>query len=245
MGKSTGTYRIATVPNSLVLYTLGDEEGLPFRFNPFAVPPGVTVRGHITRLLACFKAAYEMWDPLPAIYESALTRLYVSARYKWHLDKRVTEQEAVERPFPTLADFLRQRVAAELEENVLSDYGHGTEAAGILTGASKIRVNSILNNLGHVLNVRNMDPMFFQRLLIGPVVIELGALGDPTNIALVMAFLITQLAGHIEFAHREWRTSATPSHAVDRRSSTACCRLRQHLPQALIRAMLEAKAPKN
>lgn len=195
--------------DSLVLYTLGDEEGLPFRFNPFAVPPGVTVRGHITRLLACFKAAYEMWDPLPAIYESALTRLYVSARYEWHLDKRVTEQEAAERPFPTLADFANA-VAAELEENVLSEYGRGTEAAGILTGASKIRVNSILNNLGHVLNVRDMDPMFFQRLLLGPVVIELGALGDPTGIALVMAFLITQLAGHIEFAHRSGARAQHP-----------------------------------
>ena len=135
--------------------------------------------------------------------------LYVSAPYKWHLDKRVTEQEAVERSFPTLADFA-SAVATELEENVLSDYGHGTEAAGILTGASKIRVNSILNNLGHVLNVRDMDPMFFQRLLLGPVVIELGALGDPTSIALVMAFLITQLAGHIEFAYRRGARAQHP-----------------------------------
>jgi len=187
--------------DSLILYTLGDEEGLPFRFNPFAVPPGITVRGHITRLLACFKAAYEMWDPLPAIYEAALTRLYSSAPYEWYLDMRVTQQEASRRSFPTLTDFA-SAVAIELEENILPDYGLGTEAAGILTGASKIRVNSILNNLGHVLDVRDTDPMFFQRLLRGPVVIELGALGDSTSIALIMAFLITQLAGHIEFAHR-------------------------------------------
>ena len=167
----------------LLVYTLGDDEWQPFRFNPFAIPPGKTVRDHITRLLGCFKAAYEMWDPLPAIYDAALYRLY--------------DREAGP---PYLADFA-QAIVEELEENVLPDYGKGTEAGGILTGASKIRVNGILRSMGHVLNVRQDDPRFFQELLRRPAVIELGALGDPSNIALAMAFLVTQLAGHIEHAY--------------------------------------------
>jgi len=198
-------YAEPTLVDDLVVYTLGDEEGLPFRLNPFEVPPDITVRGHITRLLACFKAAYEMWDPLPAIYEAALARVYTRPPYDWPLD----EKGGGGRPSPCLADFA-QAVIDELAENVLPDYGKGTEAAGILTGASKIRVNSILRSLGHILNVRQSDPAFFQRLLTRPAVIELGALGDPSSIALVMAFLITQLAGHIEHAFRRGGRTERP-----------------------------------
>ena len=162
-------YADDTLKEQLIVYTTGDEDGFPFRFNPFAVPPGVTVRAHITRLLACFKAAYEMWDPLPAIYEAALARVYTQAPFAWNLDEK--GPCVAGRAFPCLSDFA-QAVIDEVEENVLPDYGKGTEAGGILTGASKIRVRGILNSLGRVLNVRQDDPLFFQRLLQKPVVIE-------------------------------------------------------------------------
>ncbi len=193
-------YAAPVLKDELIVYMVGDEDGLPFRFNPFAVPPGVTVRAHITRLLSCFKAAYEMWDPLPAIYEAALARVYTQSPFGWMLDEKGTLDDS--RTFPCLSDFA-QAVIDEVEENVLPDYGKGTEAGGILTGASKIRVRGILSSLGRVLNVRQDDPQFFQRLLREPVVIELGALGDPSSLALVMAFLVTQLVGHIEYAYQE------------------------------------------
>jgi hypothetical protein len=44
----------------LLVYTVGDSEGNPFAFNPFSVPPDVTIRAHITGLLAAFGAAIEM-----------------------------------------------------------------------------------------------------------------------------------------------------------------------------------------
>ncbi|MBN1874839.1 MAG: ATP-binding protein, partial [Anaerolineae bacterium] len=200
-------YAADALKDRLIVYTTGDEDGFPFRFNPFAVPPGVTVRAHITRLLSCFKAAYEMWDPLPAIYEAALARVYMQAPFGWTLDEK--GPLAADRPFPCLSDFA-QAVIAQVEENVLPDYGKGTEAGGILTGASKIRVNGILNSLGRVLNVRQDNPQFFQTLLQQPVVIELGALGDPSSLALVMAFLVTQLVGHIEYAYQERNANDKP-----------------------------------
>lgn len=199
-------YAEPVLKDDLIVYTVGDEDGLPFRFNPFAVPPGVTVQAHITRLLSCFKAAYEMWDPLPAIYEAALARVYKQEPFGWALDEKGL---STDKPFPCLSDFARA-IIDEVEENVLPDYGKGTEAGGILTGASKIRVRGILNSLGRVLNVRQDDPRFFQRLLRKPVVIELGALGDPSSLALVMAFLVTQLVGHIEYAFQERQANDCP-----------------------------------
>lgn len=193
-------YAAPALEDGLVVYTVGDNDTFPLRFNPFAVPPGVTVRAHITRLLACFKAAYEMWDPLPAIYEAALARVYKDARFGWELDEKWGGVRAPEPPhnFPCLADFA-QAIEDEIEENIKPNYGR-SEAGSTLTGASQIRINGVLNSVGHVINVRQNDPAFFRTLLEKPVVIELGALGDPSILALVMAFLITQLAGYIEHA---------------------------------------------
>ncbi len=195
----------STLQDDFIVYTVGDNEGCPLRFNPFCVPPGVTVRSHITRLMAGFKSAYTMPDPFPAVFESAMQRLYTSEKYlgagnAWGLDDKGDKSEI----FPCLADFA-DAMNDELDENVLPSYKGSGEATGILKGGTTIRIDSLYKNLGHVLNVRKMDPEFFQRILRQPVVIELGALGDTTSIALVMAFLLTQLVGHVEHAFNTMR----------------------------------------
>ena len=195
----------STLQEDFIVYTVGDNEGCPLRFNPFCVPPGVTVRSHITRLMAGFKSAYTMPDPFPAVFESAMQRLYTSEKYlgagnAWGLDDKGDKSEI----FPCLADFA-DAMNDELEENVLPSYKGSGEATGILKGGTTIRIESLYKNLGHILNVRKTDPGFFQRMLRQPVVIELGALGDTTSIALVMAFLLTQLVGHVEHAFNTMR----------------------------------------
>lgn len=195
----------STLHDDFIVYTVGDNEGCPLRFNPFAVPPGVTVRSHITRLMAGFKSAYSMPDPFPAVFESAMQRLYTNEKYlgagnAWGLDDKGDKSDI----FPCLSDFA-EAMNDELEENVLPGYKGSGEATGILKGGTTIRIESLYKNLGHILNVRKSDPEFFQHMLRRPVVIELGALGDTTSIALVMAFLLTQLVGHVEHAFNVMR----------------------------------------
>ena len=60
----------------LVVFTVGQEHVAPLRLNPFEVPVGVSVGAHAAGLLACFEAAFGLWDPLPFIYRRALTRTY-------------------------------------------------------------------------------------------------------------------------------------------------------------------------
>ncbi len=190
----------STLSEDFVVFTVGDNEGCPLRFNPFAVPPGVTVRSHVTRLMAAFKSAYSMPDPFPAVFESAMQRLYTSGKYvgegnAWSLDEKGGSRNA----FPSLADF-SVAMNDELDENVLPSYKGSGEATGILKGGTTIRIESLFKNLGHILNVKDSDPDFWQRVLRRPCVVELGALGDSTSIALIMAFLLTQLVGHVEHA---------------------------------------------
>jgi hypothetical protein len=188
----------------LVLFTAGDESVCPLRFNPFALPPSgpdqtVTVAAHATRLLAAFKNAFDCWDPLPAIYQNALRRAY--EQRGWRMNDTLETGRARGLRAPRLADFAAA-VEEELTVNVLPDYGADSEAAGVLLGAAKIRVNNILTHYGHVLDVEDDDPAFFQRLLDTPCVIELGALGSEEVISLVMSFLVVQLRGHTEYASR-------------------------------------------
>ena len=62
--------------DDLLVFTLGDETTSPFRFNPFAVPPGILLKTHISRLIRAFSAAFDLQPPLPMIYRDALRRVY-------------------------------------------------------------------------------------------------------------------------------------------------------------------------
>ncbi|HEX8143806.1 MAG TPA: hypothetical protein VF553_14505 [Pyrinomonadaceae bacterium] len=188
----------------LVVYTLGDNLTSPLRFNPFTLPPSGrggtnTVRSHVARLLSCFKAASDMWTPLPEIFQEAICRAY--ANFEWTMDDTYETGKIRGLRFPSFTDFARA-LDEELEENVIPNYGRGTEAAGVLLGGTRDRVNSIVNQLGHILNVGDDSTEFFQHLLRTPCALELGSLGSEDTIALVMSFLLVQIAGHTEYASR-------------------------------------------
>lgn len=194
-----------SLKEDLVCYTVGDTAAAPLRFNPFAVPPRVTARNHITRVIAAFKAAFECPDPVPAVYEAALERLYTDPRYigagrEMKLDAKAT----VESPAPILSHFAAA-IQEEVKQTIETLYQGSKESLGAIRGASSIRVNAIGKKLGFIMNTPGNNVELFQRLLQRPAVIELGALGDSANIALVMAFLLAQLAGHIEFSYRQNR----------------------------------------
>ncbi len=187
---------------SMVVYTVGDPTGFPLRFNPFSVPPGVTVRNHASHLLAAFRASMgQMWDPLPAIFEGALETLYTNERFCGAGNVRSMEDRGdMESSAPNLNDFL---AALEFQlEDTLTQYKGSDQSIGAIRGASVVRVKALTKKLGSMLNVPGNGGEFFQRLLERPAVIEFGALGDESNIALVMAFLLGQLSGHVEFAYR-------------------------------------------
>lgn len=188
----------------LVVYTVGDNLTSPLRFNPFAVPPSGrggtnTVRSHAAKLISCFKSASDMWTPLPEIFHEAVCRAY--ANFGWAMDDTYETGKARGLRFPSFSDFARA-LDEELDEVVIPNYGRGTEAAGVLLGGTRDRVNNIVNQLGHVLDVADDSADFFQNLLSTPCVLELGGLGPEDTISLVMSFLLVQLAGHTEYASR-------------------------------------------
>ena len=75
--------RLAAEPGfaDLEVCTVGDEGGRPLRFNPFEVPPGRPGRRAHGQPAACFKAAFGLWEPLPSIYQDALSLTYLRSGF--------------------------------------------------------------------------------------------------------------------------------------------------------------------
>ncbi len=196
----------AKLKEQLVVFSLGDDDFVPLRFNPLVVPPKVPLRSHINRLIGCFKAAYEMWDPLPTIYEQALFLAYRQTGWQPH------EKGGAHQRHPTLSD-LAQAMNTILEGEMSTQFAGDAEGIGRIRGSSQIRLNGLRDGIGHLLDVEQNDTEFFAKVLKGPTVIELGALGDQNVITLMMAFLLTQLVGWIEHL-RPPQTYTGPEHLL-------------------------------
>ncbi|WP_433783294.1 hypothetical protein ACQPX6_24995 [Actinomycetospora sp. CA-101289] len=193
---------LATLPgfDELVVLTVGDESVAPLRLNPFEVPDGVTVAAHVSGLLACFEAAFGLWDPLPFIYRRAMTRTY-AARGQ-HAGLRGSP--ALRGRWPMLQDFCVQLAVVVEELGYRGDIGHNIDAA------SRLRAESLVEGVcGPTLDCRtSIDPAV---LLGRPVVVELAAVGgDAKEQALITLLLMSTLRAH----YRAHRRDGSPQHAM-------------------------------
>ena len=181
------------VRDHLLLFTLGDDTTSPFRFNPFVVPPGILVRTHISLLMRAFAAAFSMWDPLPAIYRAALRKAYQEAGFR---DLRTAKGDDPGTSAPLLSDFYELLV--ETAEQMTKEYGR--DVRGNIRQGAEIRLRDLINNAGHVLNVREGVP--WDTLLNHPTVMEIGRVGSTEDSALVMGFLLMSLTSHLASRHK-------------------------------------------
>jgi hypothetical protein len=176
------------VRDHLLLFTVGDENTAPFRFNPFAVPSGILLKTHISQLMRCFSAAFSMWDPLPAIYRAAMRQVYSSAG--WDLVSGRGGDEDVRTP--TMSQFYDAIV--QCAETLTADYGR--EVRGNVKQGAEIRVRDLLDNMGHVVNAS--EPAPFNEILKRPTVMELGRVGSTEDTALIMGFMMMLISEELQ-----------------------------------------------
>lgn len=165
----------------LRIFSLGDENIAPFPINPLEIVPGDTVDAHISRLMTCFKAAMPMWQPLPAVFLSALQRTYAKAGLL------PGQRVQVGQIFPSLHDF-----SAELTYVAEHEIEHGGEARQNILGASTLRIRALITgSAGRTLTARLSLPL--EELLHHPTIIELRHIGDDSDKALVIALILMRL----------------------------------------------------
>lgn len=169
----------------LLVFTLGDERTSPFRFNPFEVPEGLLLKTHLSRLMRVFTAAFTLVDPLPMIYREALRQVYRSKGWD-----PISDRGEPGRDYPVVSEFYATI------RGITDSLNYGREVQDNVRQASVIRIGDLLENAGHVINVRHSMP--FPTLLNHPTVMEIGRVGSAQDTALLMGFLLMRFAEEVE-----------------------------------------------
>jgi hypothetical protein len=180
--------RLAASPGftELEVVTVGDEGGRPLRFNPFEVPPGVLIGEHMANLLACFKAAFGLWEPLPSIYQDALDLTYLRSRLL-----SSERSDLTKRAWPTAVEFMRAM------REVTADLGYAGEVKANIEAASIRRAQQLVRGATGSAFLTNR-PNDIAGLLDHPVILELKSLGSGDEQALMMALLLNAITEHYQ-----------------------------------------------
>ena len=172
--------------DALEVITVGDEGGHPLRFNPFEVPKNVLVAEHTANLLACFKAAFGLWEPLPSIYQDALDLTYLNAGIL-----ASERPDGDSRRWPTVVEFARAMRKAT------SDLGYAGEVKANIEAASIRRAQQLAAGACASTFLTDL-PNHIERLIDHPVVLELKSLGSGDEQALMMALLLNALTEYYQ-----------------------------------------------
>lgn len=164
------------------VFTPGKESLSPLRMNPLAPGPGLTRLEHQSAVLASLKASMPLFPPLPELLEEALDRAYLTLGWG-----EETEADGGLRA-PTLGELV---AAFESHFATLTYTG---EARNLLE-AMRVRLRSLMKGgKGKLLNT--IEVTDWNSLMERPVVIELGAITDPEEKAVVSAFLLQRVSAH-------------------------------------------------
>ncbi|MGW5445326.1 ATP-binding protein [Streptomyces asiaticus] len=179
---------LATRPGfeDLIVLTVGDESTAPLRLNPFQAPAGTRTSTHIAGLMACFDAAFGLWDPLPNIYNRALRATYAR--------QGIVPTDVVDPisqgTWPTLQDFI-----AEMRRQC-EQLDYSGEVRDNIIAASRLRAEALAEGAcSTTLDCARSYPI--EELLRRPVVIELAGVGDnEKEQSLITALLLQSMTEH-------------------------------------------------
>lgn len=178
----------------MMLFTLGLETpgaSIRYRINPFEVVGDTSLQTHIDYLLSTFKAAFELYPPMPYVLETSVYEIY--ADRGWNIVTNTNEHGLSE--YPTLLDLYRKI------DPVTDQLGYNAEAASNTKAALKARINSLMiGGKGAMMNAKRSVPI--EKLLSTPTVLELEDLGDDDTKAFVIGLLLVQLYEYRKASHK-------------------------------------------
>lgn len=169
----------------LLVFTLGDEAkktSVIYRINPFEANPGISLQTHIDYLLSTFKAAFELYPPMPYVLETAVYEVYSDRG--WDIVENVNRFGLTE--YPTLSDLYRKI------DVVVDRLGYHNEVQSNVKAALQARIHSLrIGGKGAMMDTPKSVPI--GELLSRPVVMELEDLGDDETKSFVIGILLVQL----------------------------------------------------
>jgi hypothetical protein len=157
------------------VFTPGNEELSPLRFNPLEIPAGITLDEHIGQLLACFEAAMPMGGPLQALIAESLEDVYAG------------------RPkdsYPQMNDLVQSA------RRIMASKGYEGEVRSNLQAAIEVRLGLLTRRaIGRLFRATRSIPSM-DDILAHPTIVELDYLPQD-HACLLTLFLLAAVREHI------------------------------------------------
>ena len=164
----------------LQVFTPGNNRVSPFVINPFIPPRGITVEQYIPSLVTAFQAAFSMPSPLDVTFLKAIRSCYL--QYGWkdysqYGDKDVTVFG--------LHEFI------VVFKKLISQTNYSKEVKGNLESGGVLRLTTLLEQNRNIYDTVHSVPI--EDLLSKPTVLELNAIDNAEQKALLMALLLINI----------------------------------------------------
>jgi hypothetical protein len=168
---------VQSIPD-LQVFTPGKHFISPFLFNPFIPPKNVKLETYKSTLKTAFAAAVSMSTPLDKIFEESVNNCY--SDFRW-LDTYTSDSKG--QPF-NISDFIK------CFQETFEQIGYTGDAKNI-GRAGVVRLNSLVNLFDNYFSIPIED------LLTKPTVIELAAIENSDQKALIIALLLLSILAYV------------------------------------------------
>jgi len=167
---------IKELTRKLRIYSPGNDNVSPFRFNPLYFPKGITLDEHIGQVLACFDAAMPMGGPLQALIAEAVEEVY-----KGYDEKH----------FPRMTDLLASA------QRTMKDKEYEGEVKSNLQAAIEVRLGLLTRRaMGRIFHCQASVPSV-EELLANPTIIEMDYLSQD-HACLLTLFLLSSIREYLK-----------------------------------------------
>lgn len=167
----------------LQIFTPGNSGVSPFLCNPFLPPRNITVEKYIPSLVSAFQAAFSMPSPLDMIFLSAVRAAYT--KYGWKNSSRAGDPDV--QPFG-LYEFIL------CFKELVANSGYSGEVRSNLQSGGTLRLMNLLEQNASIYDTIHTIPL--DDLLSKPTVLELNAIENQEQKALLMALLLISVCTH-------------------------------------------------
>lgn len=173
----------------LLVFSLGKNQTVPFRLNPFEFLPHESIASRVDMIKACIEAAFDMEAAIPQIIEAAIYQSYED--YGWNIATNVNTKysnpfDCAVNAFPTLKDLI-QNVS-----RVVDQQGFDVRLKNDYIGSINARLLGLMvGSKGAILNAAHS--VDFEDLLDHHVVFELEEIRSGSEKSLMMGFILINL----------------------------------------------------
>ncbi|MBO5452085.1 MAG: ATP-binding protein [Lachnospiraceae bacterium] len=170
---------IDAIPD-IQIFTPGNNAVSPFIINPFIPPRGIRIEQYIPSLASAFKAAFSMPSPLDVIFMRAIHSCYTE--YGWKDYSKYGDPDV---RYFGLYEFIL------VFKKIIAESGYGGEVKGNLESGGVFRLLNLIEQNSNIYDTINTVPI--EDILHKPTVIELNAIDNTEQKALIMALLLINI----------------------------------------------------